>query len=168
MKHRLRFGLNVLLVATALVALLFLIVRIPSSLVALILVALSTSALVAAPIGLALRRTRAGRLVFRVSCLTLLCIAALFLSFGPACWAFVRYNTPDTKHPYWSGAFSAVYVPVATCIIFAPSPIRTVGMNYTAAWMPKGTRFHDDWEKGLGWSIDYSPAKFRTYTVIHY
>ncbi len=54
---------------------------------------------------------------------------SLYLSFGPAAWGMARYIAPDSTAPYLVQecsyrAFHYLFDPIATNIVFAPTPIR--------------------------------------------
>lgn len=108
------------------------------------------------------RKNAGCKRMLRLSVASLAFIVLLYASFGPASWAMARFNTPGSKIPWAYEAYSYVYRPIATNLIFSPAPIRSASIRYTAWWMPDGAEFHD-WGIGLGWSV---PGW--TYTVIHY
>ena len=108
------------------------------------------------------RHTAWGGFVFRTAVVTLLCITLLYASFGPSSWAMARFNTPNSRYPLAYEAYSYIYCPIATNVIFAPEPLRSAAISYTEWWMPSNAQFHD-WGNGIGWSV---PGW--TYTVIHY
>ena len=113
-----------------------------------------------------LRRRPLASVMLRLSLVSLGLISLLYLSFGPASWAYAHYLTPkpaySTIDTCASRAYSYIYMPIATNAIFSPEPIRSWSMTYVEWWMPPGTEFCD-WGRGIGWH-----AKPITYTVVHY
>jgi hypothetical protein len=109
-----------------------------------------------------IRKTLAGKTGLRLGLGLSFLTLTLYLTFGPACWAMARFNTPDSQYPSVTRLFFYVYQPVATNAIFAPEPIRSASMSYMSFWMPQNVQFHD-WGLGIGWSV---PGW--TYTIVHY
>ena len=109
---------------------------------------------------------RAGWASFFVLSLVLFCV----LSIGPASWLLARYNTPDHRCPRTCAMYHKIYQPIAAAVVNAPPLVRRAGMWYIANGMPAGTRFHDDWPRGMGWSMtsESDPSMGMTFTVISF
>lgn len=164
--HYLRFSIRGMLIFTTYVAVLCAIGSVwPSSgqIIGPVVFLLSIAATVAFAF---LRRRPWAAVMLRLSLVSLVLVSLLYLSFGPASWAYARYLTPKTEYntidKFASETYSYIYMPVGTTAIFSPEPIRSWSMAYMAWWMPSGTKFYD-WGRGIGWH-----AKPITHTIVYH